>query len=295
MVRNSWNDRIVDIIIYTLLALLSFTAIYPFWNTFVMSLNEGKDTSMGGLTFWPREFTISNYEVIFSDERFFRAMGISIARTVSGTFLSVLITALMAFALAKKELKGKRFYMIAGIITMYFQGGLIPTYLWLREIGLFNNFWVLIIPGILNIWNMIVFRTFFQGLPDELEESAKLDGCNYYGLFFRIVLPVSGPVFATLSLFTAVGLWNEWFNAGIFINNAELHPVQNYLMNMINSSSTAEMLSQMGNGVNVVTQTVTPKSLQMTAVMVVTLPIIMVYPFLQKYFVKGVMIGSLKE
>ncbi|WP_169081785.1 carbohydrate ABC transporter permease [Paenibacillus sp. PL91] len=295
MVRNSWNDRIFDMIIYTLLAVLSFTAIYPFWNTLVMSLNEGKDTSMGGLTFWPREFTISNYEVIFSDERFFRAMGISIARTVSGTFLSVLITALMAFALAKKELKGKRFYMIAGIITMYFQGGLIPTYLWLREIGLFNNFWVLIIPGILSIWNMIVFRTFFQGLPDELEESAKLDGCNYYGLFFRIVLPVSGPVFATLSLFTAVGLWNEWFNAGIFINNAELLPVQNYLMNMINTSSTAEMLSQMGNGVNVVTQTVTPKSLQMTAVMVVTLPIIMVYPFLQKYFVKGVMIGSLKE
>lgn len=295
MVRNSWNDRIIDMIIYTLLAVLSFTAIYPFWNTLVMSLNEGKDTSMGGLTFWPREFTISNYEVIFSDERFFRAMGISIARTVSGTFLSVLITALMAFALAKKELKGKRFYMIAGIITMYFQGGLIPTYLWLREIGLFNNFWVLIIPGILSIWNMIVFRTFFQGLPDELEESAKLDGCNYYGLFFRIVLPVSGPVFATLSLFTAVGLWNEWFNAGILINNAELLPVQNYLMNMINSSSTAEMLSQMGNGVNVVTQTVTPKSLQMTAVMVVTLPIIMVYPFLQKYFVKGVMIGSLKE
>ncbi|MDQ0060219.1 carbohydrate ABC transporter permease [Paenibacillus harenae] len=295
MVRNSWNDRIIDMIIYTLLAVLSFTAIYPFWNTLVMSLNEGKDTAMGGLTFWPREFTISNYEVIFNDERFFRAMGISIARTVFGTFLSVLITALMAFALAKKELKGKRFYMIAGIITMYFQGGLIPTYLWLREIGLFNNFWVLIIPGILSIWNMIVFRTFFQGLPDELEESAKLDGCNYYGLFFRIVLPVSGPVFATLSLFTAVGLWNEWFNAGIFINNADLLPVQNYLMNMINSSSTAEMLSQMGNGVNVVTQTITPKSLQMTAVMVVTLPIIMVYPFLQKYFVKGVMIGSLKE
>ncbi|WP_028608924.1 carbohydrate ABC transporter permease [Paenibacillus harenae] len=294
MVRNRWNDRIVDITIYALLIMLSFTALYPFWNTLVMSLNEGKDTSMGGLTFWPREFTFDNYEVIFSDERFFRAMGISVARTVSGTFLSILVTALMAFALAKKDLKGKKYYMIFGIITMYFQGGLIPTYLWLRELGLFNNFWVLIIPGILSIWNMIVFRTFFQGLPEELEESAKLDGCNYYGLFFRIVLPVSGPVFATLSLFTAVGLWNEWFNAGIFVNDSGLLPVQNYLMNMINSSSTAEMLSQMG-GVSVVTQTVTPKSLQMTAVMVVTLPIIMVYPFLQKYFVKGVMIGSLKE
>lgn len=115
---------------------------------------------MGGLSFWPRAFTFTNYEVIFSDERFFRAMGITIARTVSGTFLSVLVTALMAFALAKKELKGKRFFMIIGIITMYFQGGLIPSYLWLRELGLFDNFWVLIIPGMLSIWNMIVFRTF---------------------------------------------------------------------------------------------------------------------------------------
>ncbi|MEK3835999.1 carbohydrate ABC transporter permease [Paenibacillus sp. FSL R7-0128] len=295
MVKKGGADKLFDLVLYTLLAILAFTAIYPFWNTLVMSLNEGKDTSMGGLSFWPRAFTFTNYEVIFSDERFFRAMGITIARTVSGTFLSVLVTALMAFALAKKELKGKRFFMIIGIITMYFQGGLIPSYLWLRELGLFDNFWVLIIPGMLSIWNMIVFRTFFQGLPEELEESAKLDGCNYYSLFFRIVLPVSGPVFATLSLFTAVGLWNEWFNAGIYINNPDLLPVQNYLMNMINSSSTAEMLSQMGSGVNVVTQTFTPKSLQMTAVMVVTLPIIVVYPFLQKYFVKGVMIGSLKE
>jgi putative aldouronate transport system permease protein len=295
MVRKSSADKLVDLILYTVLAILAFTAIYPFWNTFVMSLNEGKDTSLGGLTFWPRAFTFTNYQVIFSDERFFRAMGITIARTVTGAFLSVLVTALMAFALAKKDLKGKRFYMIAGIITMYFQGGLIPTYLWLRELNLFDNFWVLIIPGMLSIWNMVVFRTFFQGLPEELEESAKLDGCNYYGLFFRIVLPVSGAVFATLSLFTAVGLWNEWFNAGIYINNTNLLPVQNYLMNMINSSSSAEMVSQMGSGVNVVTQTFTPKSLQMTAVMVVTLPIIAVYPFLQKYFVKGVMIGSLKE
>lgn len=295
MVKNRWNDRGMDIVIYTVLILLSFTALYPFWNTLVISLNVGSDTSTGGLTFWPREFTTYNYEVIFSDSRFFRAMGISVARTVSGTLLSVLFTALMAFALAKKELKGKRVYMIAAIITMYFQGGLIPTYLWLRQLGLFDNFWVLIIPGILNIWNLIVFRTFFQGLPEELEESAKLDGCNYYGLFFRIVLPVSGPILATLSLFTAVGYWNEWFNAGILVNNANLLPVQNYLMNMINSSSAQELLSQMGSGVNVVSQTVTPKSLQMTAVMVVSLPIIMVYPFLQKYFVKGVMIGSLKE
>lgn len=295
MVKGGRNDRIIDAIIYTALILLSFTTLYPLWNTFVISFNEGSDTTMGGLTFWPRQFTTYNYEVIFSDPRFFKAISISFARTILGTVLSILFTALMAFAMAKKELKGRKFYMIIAIITMYFQGGLIPWYIWLRQLGLFDNFLALIIPSIISVWNMIVFRTFFQGLPEELEESAKLDGCNYYGLFFRIILPVSGPVFATLSLFTAVGYWNEWFNAGILVNNTDLLPVQNYLINMINSASASELMSKMTTGVNIVRQTVTPKSLQMTAVMVVTLPIIIVYPFLQKYFVKGVMIGSLKE
>ncbi|WNQ13588.1 carbohydrate ABC transporter permease [Paenibacillus aurantius] len=293
------EDRLIDAIVYTALFVLSLLSLYPFWNAFVLSLNSGADTSLGGITVWPRVFTVDNYNVVLSDPRFFKALGISVARTVCGTVAAIFFTALLAYGLSRKDTIGRNYYMLAAVFTMYFHGGLIPTYLWLRELGLFNNFWVLFVPWIISVWNMIVFRTFFQGLPDGLEESARIDGCSTYGLFFRIVVPLSGPVIATLSLFQAVFFWNEWFASGIYINEATLLPVQNYLMNMINSNSAQEMISQLsgvpGGVGDMVTRTITPKSLQMTALMVVSLPIIIVYPFVQKFFVKGVMIGSLKE
>ena len=297
--KHRFEDKMIDAIVYTALLVLSVLSLYPFWNAFVISLNSGADTSLGGITVWPRAFTIDNYQVVLSDPRFFRALFMTVLRTACGTAASIFFTALLAYGLARKETMGRKYYMIAAIFTMYFQGGLIPTYLWLRELGLFNNFWVLFVPWIISVWNMIVFRTFFQGLPEGLEESAKIDGCTTYGLFFRIVLPLSGPVIATLSLFQAVFFWNEWFASGIYINDETLLPVQNYLMNMINSNSAQEMISQLsgvsGGVGDMVTRTITPKSLQMTALMVVSFPIMLAYPFVQKFFVKGVMVGSLKE
>jgi putative aldouronate transport system permease protein len=294
--KRKLEDNIIDTFVYGGLLLVSLLSLYPFFNALVISLNEGSDTSLGGLTVWPRVLTWDNYQVVLSDNRFFRAMLISLLRTVCGTAASIFFTALLAYGLSKKGIIGRKFYMIVAIFTMYFQGGLIPTYLWLRELGLFNNFWVLFVPWIISVWNMIVFRTFFQSIPDGLEESARIDGCSQYGLFFRIVIPLSGPVIATLSLLQAVFFWNEWFASGIYINNANLLPVQNYLMNMLNSNSAQEMMSEISGGVgDMVTRTTTPKSLQMTALMVVSLPIILVYPFVQRFFVKGVMVGSLKE
>ncbi|MDR6879464.1 carbohydrate ABC transporter permease [Bacillus sp. 3255] len=293
------EDRLLHTFVYIVLFILSLLSLYPFWNALVVSLNSGTDTSLGGLTLWPRDMTLDNYHVILSDPRFFKALGISTLRTICGTIASIFFTALLAYGLSRKETMGRKFYMIMAVFTMYFSGGLIPTYLWLRELGLFNNFGVLFIPWTISVWNMIVFRTFFQELPVELEESAKLDGCGHYGLFFRIVLRLSGPVIATLSLLQAVFFWNEWFASGIYINDSNLLPVQNYLMNMINSNSAQEMISQLsgvsGSVGDMVTRSITPKSLQMTALMVVSLPIILVYPFVQKFFVKGVMVGSLKE
>ncbi|MFD2614947.1 carbohydrate ABC transporter permease [Paenibacillus gansuensis] len=295
--RLTWEDKTLNAFIYTLLILLAFITFYPFWNTLVMSFNTGADTSLGGVTFWPRDFTTENYKVVFSNDQFFQSLMISAARALSGTLLSVFFTAIFAYSMSKKELVGRKYYMLIAVITMYFSGGLIPTYLWMRELHLFNNFWVLIIPGLISVWNMIVFRTFFAELPDGLEESAKVDGCNHFGIFFRIVLPVSGPVLATLSLFTAVYLWNEWFHAGIYINNQDLLPIQTYLMNVINSNSFAEQMAQLTGVANVqgFKSAVTSKSLQMATLMVATIPIILVYPFVQKYFVKGVLVGSLKE
>lgn len=296
--KLSVEDKVLKYLIYSLLLMLAFLTVYPVWNTLVISFNEGSDTALGGLGFWPRVWTVENYMVVFKNRQFFQSLWISIARASSGTVISILFTAMLAYSLSKNELMGRKFYMMIAVITMFFSGGLIPTYLWMRELHLFDNFWVLIIPGLVNVWNMIVFRTFFKGLPDGIEESAKMDGSGNYGIFFRIVLPLSGPILATLSLFTAVSLWNEWFNASIYINNQKLIPIQTYLINIVNSSSFKEQMAQItgaSGALNAFTSSVTSKSLQMTTIMVATLPIMLVYPFVQRFFVQGVMVGSLKE
>jgi putative aldouronate transport system permease protein len=199
--------------------------------------------------------------------------------------------------MSKKTLLFRKPYMVFFMITMFFSGGLIPSYLLIRSLGMLDTFWVLIIPGIISVWNMIVIRTFFSALPEGLEESAKIDGSSNYGIFFRIVIPVSGPVLATISLFTAVSYWNDWFTGAIYITKDHLLPIQTLLRQVMNSnimtqigSSNAIALDHMNRN-----RTITTKSLTMATMMVATLPIILTYPFLQKYFVKGVMIGSLKE
>jgi putative aldouronate transport system permease protein len=286
------------IAIYTVLTLLAFLTFYPFWNALVISFNKGIDTSMGGVTFWPRSFSLENYEVVFKDKRLLNGFGISIMRTVVGTLFSILATSILAYGLSKRELMGRKYYMVICIITMYFSGGLIPTFLLNRSLGLINTFWVFIIPGLISVWNMIIFRTFFQGLPQGLEESAKIDGCGHWGTFFRIVMPLSGPVIATLSLFTAIYHWNDWFLPSIYISNEKLLPIQTMLKQILSSNIMTEQLSNMDSaaqGQLAKMQSVTSKSLSMATMMVATLPIVMVYPFVQKYFVKGVLVGSLKE
>ena len=286
------------IFIYSFLILLGFATFYPFWNALVISFNVGADTSMGGITFWPRAFTIENYEIVFKDQRIINGFMISVLRTVVGTVLAILCTSVFAYGMSKKELMGKKYYMIMCIITMYFSGGLIPTFMVIRGLGLTNTFWVFIIPGLISVWNMIIFRTFFQQLPKGLEDSAKIDGCGYWGTFFRIILPLSGPVIATLSLFTAVGHWNDWFMPSIYITSDHLIPLQTFLQRVLNSNTVSSQMSQIdsGSAARLAEMTgVTGKSLSMAIMMVATLPIVMVYPFVQKYFVKGVLIGSLKD
>ncbi|MBC8080866.1 MAG: carbohydrate ABC transporter permease [Gorillibacterium sp.] len=296
--KLSSGDRAFLWINYVLLTLLGFVTLYPFWNSLVISFNVGADTSLGGITFLPRQFTFENYQVVLQDQRLMHAFLITVLRTVIGTVLSIFFTAMFAYGVSRRGLLGKRFYMVLCIITMYFSGGLIPSYLLIRSLHLMDTFWVMVIPGIISVWNMIIFRTFFMGLPDGLEESAKIDGCNNFGLFFRIVIPISGPVIATLSLFTAVGHWNDWFTASIFINQLSLLPVQTLLNQIINSNIVSEQLANAGGAAAEFANNlrgVTHKSLVMSTMMVVTIPIIMVYPFLQKFFVKGVLVGSLKE
>ncbi|OIB04776.1 ABC transporter permease [Paenibacillus sp. LC231] len=296
--RLSNGDRVFVGFIYGSLALLAFIALYPFWNAAIISFNSGTDTMMGGITFWPREFTLENYRVVFKDERLIDGFVISVLRTVIGTLLSIVATAIFAYGISKRELMGRNFYMVTCIVTMYFSGGLIPNYLLIRELGLMNTFWVMVIPGIISVWNMIIFHTFFKGIPPGLEESAHIDGSSNWGVFFRIVLPLSGPVIATLSLFTAVYHWNDWFAPSIYISNADLLPIQTKLQQILNANIMMEQMQNMdaaAQGRMSAMKAVTTKSLSMATMMVATVPILCVYPFVQKYFVKGVLIGSLKE
>ncbi|URN96774.1 MAG: carbohydrate ABC transporter permease [Candidatus Pristimantibacillus lignocellulolyticus] len=294
-----YSDRVMVVAIYVLLILLSFSALYPFWNTIVVSFNVGLDTAKGGITFWPRQFTWSNYEVFFSNRGILNAFMITILRTIIGSISAIFVTALVAYSMSRSQLMGRKYYTFYFIFTMYFGGGLIPTFLLINSLGLMNNFLVYIIPGLISVWNMIIFRTFFKSLPVGIEESAQIDGCSNMGVFLRIVLPLSGPVIATLGLFTAIAHWNDWFAPTIYITNEKLLPIQTILRRILNSNLINEAFGS-GNidsamGERLAQKSITNKSIISAAIMVVSLPIIAVYPFVQKYFVKGVMIGSLKE
>ncbi|MFC4778049.1 carbohydrate ABC transporter permease [Paenibacillus sp. GCM10023252] len=293
-IHSSIEDRIMSVVIYILLTLLMFATFYPFWNTVVISFNNGLDSSRGGLTFWPRQFTLDNYEVVIHNHQFFKSLLTTVGRVVAGVCSSMFLTAMFAYAMSKRDLVGKKIYMTMTVVTMYFGGGLIPTYLVIKELHLVNTFFVLFVPFTISVFNMIVFRSFFKELPIALEESAKLDGANHFGILFKIYAPLSGPVLAAISLFHAVFLWNDWFNAGIYLTTEKWIPIQTYVMNLVNSNAaTAQMaaLSGVSSGVG----SVTSRSLQMATLIAATLPIILVYPFLQKFFVKGVLIGSVKE
>ncbi|REK75247.1 carbohydrate ABC transporter permease [Paenibacillus paeoniae] len=286
------------IFIYVFLIVLSFSAFYPFWNALVVSFNLGIDTTKGGVTFWPRVFTLENYQIVFKDDRLINGFFVSVSRTVVGTITAILMTAILAYGMTRRELIGRNYFMFFFVFTMYFGGGLIPSYLLISSLGLMNKFLVFIIPALISVWNMIIFRTFFKSLPLGLEESAQIDGATNWGIFFRIVLPLSGPVIATLSLFTAVAHWNDWFTPSIYITNENLIPIQTMLRQILNANIVTDMASNMDTASIArldQMRTITTKSLTMATMMVATLPIVMVYPFVQKYFVKGVLIGSLKE
>lgn len=296
--KISLSDRMFLSLIYALLVLMAFVMLYPFWNSIVISFNVGSDTTRGGITFWPRQFTLENYSVVFQDQRLMNGFLVSVLRTVIGTILSIVCTAVFAYGMSKRQLMGRKGYMILCIVTMYFSGGLIPSFLINRELGLMDSFWVMIVPNIISVWNMIIFRTFFLELPEGLEESAKIDGCGHWGTFFKIVVPISGPVIATLSLFSAVWHWNDWFTASIYITSEHLLPIQTLLQQILSSNIMSEQMMQTNAAARShmsQLQSVTTKSLTMSTMLVATIPILLVYPFLQKYFTKGVMIGSIKE
>lgn len=268
--------------------------LYPFWYVFVISFNAGQDAARGGIYFWPRVFSLDNYNAVFQNKTLINSFVVTIAKTVVGTFIHVMFTGVVAYTMTFKELRFRKFYMMFGTITLFFSGGLIPMYLLIRDINLINSFWVYIFPVMFSFWDMIIMMTFFNELPKELSESATIDGAGFIRIFWSIILRVSAPILAVITLFHGVYQWNDFFTGVLYISDLNMLPIQTVLYKIVAENSAVTMLNQANLPDVIATRKVTPESIKMATMVVSTVPIICVYPFLQRYFVKGMMIGSIK-
>ncbi len=293
-IRRTTEDKIVDTVVYLICIMVFLITFYPFWLSIVLAFNEGKDATYGGIYFWPRRFTLDNFEKMFSDIAWVKALGVSVARTVVGTILTVFMTTFVSYGLSHKNLIGRKVYMSLFIVAMYLSGGVIPYYMVLRQLHLINTFWVYIIPGMLSMFYVMVSISFFQDIPQELGESARLDGASEMQIFLKIVLPISLPLLATIAIFTAVGHWNSWYDTAFFTQDKNLRTMAYQLMAVINKSSLGQNSNMDAYAASLANDTVTNMSVQLAAMIVAVAPILVVYPFFQRYFVSGLTIGSVK-
>jgi putative aldouronate transport system permease protein len=283
------RNRIFDIVVFIIILISVVVCITPFLNVIAVSFSSNTAVISQKVTIYPIDFNTQAYQTVFSDWSMVYSLIYSIILTVVFTVLSMATTILAAYPLTKKRLKGRNVFLMLMLITMYFSGGIIPDYILVKNLNLLNNVWSLILPGLMSVYNMIILKSFFQGIPGSLEEAAALDGCNDFMILTRIILPLSVPAIATLSLFYAVGRWNGFQDALFYINKPDLYPIQLKLYQIISISQSFD--SQM-EGIAAVN--VTPEALKGASVVFATVPILVVYPWLQKYFVSGVMIGAVK-
>ncbi|WP_019637294.1 carbohydrate ABC transporter permease [Paenibacillus fonticola] len=285
------KDRIMDTLITVILFVIMLSMFYPFYYVLILSLNKGTDSLLGGIYLWPRTFTLENYTQFLSDPHWYQAFLVTILRTVTGTVLGVLLTCLVAYGLSHRNLLFHKTYFTIIIFAMYFSGGLIPYYVVLRSIGLLNTFGVYIIPSMLSTFFLLIAISFFREIPGELKESAHMDGANELVIFYRVILPVSMPLIATMALFMGVGQWNSWLDSAYFVQSESLRTLAFRMMEVINKSNAPMDAIAVANSASA---GVTSYSLQVAAMVISIAPIVCVYPFLQKYFIQGIMLGSVK-
>ncbi|MCG7378462.1 MULTISPECIES: carbohydrate ABC transporter permease [Paenibacillus] len=272
------------------LILVVFITLYPFLNVVAQSFSSESYINSGKVSLFPRGFNVETYKTISADSMFWTNYKNTIIYTVVGTLISMFMTTIFAYALSKKRLMGRKFLTMFAVFTMFFSGGLIPNYVLINYLGFNNTMWAIVVPGAISIYNMLIMKSFFENMPEELEEAAAIDGLNTYGILLRIILPLSKAVMATMVLFYAVGHWNSWFPAFLYLDKKELFPVTIYLRNMIagatggaSAGASADNLTQIAANIKSVTMVLT------------ILPILTIYPFVQRYFVTGIMLGSVKQ
>lgn len=287
--------KIFDVVLIAFMTIIAVITIYPFLNVLAISLNEATDTVKGGIHIWPREFTLQNYKEIFNgSSKLPTGLMISVLRTIIGTVTGVLASAMVAFVISRRDFLFNKLVTILFVLTMYIGGGLIPEYMLIKNVGLINNFAVYILPGLISAFNVIVIRSFIDGLPPALNESAMIDGANDFIVFTKIILPLCLPVIATVALFIAVSQWNSWFDTYLYARQSDgLTTLQYELMKVMNNASASAKVDP--NNPLLQASSVNPESIKMAITMVATAPILCIYPFVQKYFVTGMTLGAVKS
>ena len=281
-----------QIVLTIIIILFSLTCLLPFVNVAAVSFSSKSAILRGDVSFWPVEFETTAYKAIFSDKSMTQSLIFTVIITVVYTALSMLMTILMAYPLTKKRLRGRNFFSFLALFTMYFSGGIIPHYLNIKELGLMDSPWALILPGMLSTYNMIILKSFFQTLPNELEEAAIIDGANDFQVLLKVYLPLSMASLATLTLFYAVGKWNSFQDALYYIQTKAYQPLQLKLYHIIKGSQAVDVAALEGGASTVATSV--SESIEPASIIFATLPILVVYPFVQRYFVAGVTIGAVK-
>lgn len=294
--RKKWTaeEKIFNIVMYILFGLLTFICLYPFYYLLICTISNTQLVDMGRIMFRPKDIHFNNYIEVFKVQNLGRAAYISVIRTVFGTLVSVLAVSYMAYFFTKQNMWGRKFWYRMTVVTMYFSAGMIPVYLNNQALHLVDTFWIYIIPGMISVYNMILVKTSIEALPAELEESALLDGAGYLRRFASIILPLQKPILATVALFTAVSHWNDFFTTKLYITNTRLYTLQYLLYELLNQVKAVSEQIQYESGGLSAANAITPTGIRLTLTAVVTIPIMVVYPFVQKFYVKGIMIGAVK-
>ncbi len=294
MIQRTRGEKIFNVFNYIILTLFAFTTLYPFLYTLTISLSTKAEAESLGLHILPnfKNITIDPYKMVFKNAEIWNAYKYTLFRTIVGTILSLLVTCFYGYALSRPTLPLKRFFVSFIMFTMLFSGGQIPIYLNIKSLGLINNIWVYVLPMLITAYNVIVSRSFFASLPESLNESAKIDGAGEFRIFFQIIVPLSKPIIMTLALWQAVAHWNEWFSGMMYITDNRKIVVQNYIQRIVNEGNT-NLISDVNASATDQIE-VTGKTIQSASIIVSILPILCFYPFVQKYFVKGVTLGAVK-
>lgn len=289
--KRDIDSQVFDAVNVSLLVIFTIIIVVPLWNVIISSFSSGRSLAEGGFIFWPKEFSLENYEAVFRDSSIWQSFFISVSKTFVGVITHVFFCAMVGYGLSKREVRGRKLYVTMGVITMFFSGGMIPTYLLIKSLGLLNSFWVYIIPALFSYYDVIILMNFFRNVPDSLEESAKIDGAGDWRIFLKIFIPLSMPAIATIALFNGVGQWNDFMTTKLYITDKSLYPLQMKLYEIIVQSQTQSMQDIGGSAVI----ETTTKGVQLATIVITTLPIVVMYPILQKYFISGMMLGAVKE